>query len=102
VIGQPVGEIGGVQQAEGRRRQEVLSLAASRRLPDERRGVPLGEKDLVSPGLEPLVQQLDLGALARAVDPLDDDELAALERGLRAPRCLRDMAHDGRQGFAPE
>jgi len=39
------------------------------------RGVPLGEEDLVAGQLQPPLEQVDLGRLPRAVEPLDGDQL---------------------------
>ena len=44
-----VGEIGGVDQAEGGGREHLLPLAAARGLMHQRRGVPFAESDRVSP-----------------------------------------------------
>jgi len=77
-VGEPVGEVGRVQQAERRRRQEVLLLAALGRLPDEVRRVPLGKYNLMPARFEPLVQELDLRALAGAVDPFDDEQFSRI------------------------
>src|SRR5260221_2820867 len=86
LVGEAVREVGGVQQAEGAGGQEVLLLAALGRLAHQVGGVPLGEEDLMPARLEPFVQQLDLGALPRPVDPLDDDQLATRARSGRRAR----------------
>src|SRR6185295_11580464 len=43
---------------------------------DQRRRVPLGEKNRITFGFEPLIEKRELGRLAAAVGALDDEELA--------------------------
>ena len=80
---QAVREIGGVQEAERQRRQDFRLLPPPGSLFDELGGVPFGEEDIVAPGIEPLAEQTELGALARSVDPLHDNELARVGMGNR-------------------
>ena len=72
----PRGEVGGVDQAEAHRRQQSPPLPAPRRAAHDRGRVPSREDGDVALGPQPFVQQVQLRALARAVDPLDDDQLA--------------------------
>ena len=74
--GGAAGEVGGVDQAERHRRQQVLAFAEAGCGFDDGRRVPLAEDDQVAEVDEPLAQQVELGALARAVDALDDDQSA--------------------------
>ena len=88
-----------MQQRERRGREQVTFLRASCRILNERRRVPLGEENGISFGLEPLVEQGELGGLAAAVGAFDDEEFAGelvLSVGdHRRPRlgysCYRDV-----------
>src|SRR5204863_3228947 len=68
------GEIRGVDQGEGERREQLLALAARGRGLHDRRRVPLAEQHRIAVAFEPLREQRELRALARAVDALDDEE----------------------------
>ena len=74
LVEQAVGEVGRVQQAERRRRQQVLLLAGLGRRLDQRGRVPLSDDDRPAGRRQPLGEQAELRGLARAVDALDDDQ----------------------------
>src|SRR5262249_43911954 len=82
LVGEAVGEIDRVQQAEGGGGEQVLLLAAPHRTPHQQRGIPLGEERLVAARQEPAVEQAELGRLAGPVDAFDDDELAGIRMRL--------------------
>ena len=71
-----VREIRGVDQAEGRRREHLLLLAALGNVPDQGGGVPLAEHHAVTLGLQPLVKEHQLGGFPGPIDPLDDKQLS--------------------------
>ncbi len=67
-----VREIGGVQQGErGGGQQPALFSAAGGGL-HQRRGIPFGEVDAIAADFQPALQQIELGAFSRAVNPFDD------------------------------
>ena len=69
-----IGKIGRVDQAEGHRRQHLFLLAPFGDVVHQRGGVPLAEVDDVTLRLQPLLQQRELRALARSIDPFDDEQ----------------------------
>ena len=68
-----VGEIGGMDQAErvGRKQLPLLSLA--RGILDQLGGIPLAEKHLQPLQFQPALEQVNLGGLARPIQPLHGD-----------------------------
>ncbi len=84
-----VGKIGGMDQAESGGSEHLLLLAAARGFVHQRGRIPLAESDGEAARAEPLAQQRNLRALARAVDSLDDNELASMtvggEQGIHQP-----------------
>ena len=80
---EPAGKVGGVEQAERRRRQAFVFLSPFGRVLDQLRGVPFGEEDFMAFRLQPLVQQQQLRALARPIDALDDDQFPGIGMGRR-------------------
>src|SRR5206468_12769673 len=95
-IGHTIDKFGGLQEAERDRFQEVLLLAALGRLSHQVGRFPLGKYNLMAPRFEPLVQELDLRALAGAVDPFDDDQPATSQQS-SAPRHSLFRMVGGRQ-----
>ena len=61
---QPTGKVRGMQQAERRRGEALRFFPSFRGLFHQLRGIPFGKEDLVALGLKPLMQQLQLSALA--------------------------------------
>src|SRR5206468_3314790 len=96
VVG-PAGEVGGVDQAERERRQLPAALPPLRGGLHDGRGVPFAEHGQVALAHQPLVEQVELGALSRTVDPLDDEQLSGEVAVLthrstllpRTPPCVR-------------
>jgi len=78
---QPAGEVGGMEQAERRRSQTLVFLAALGRILDQFGRVPFREKDFMAFRFQPLVEQQQLGALPGAIDALDNDQLAGVRMG---------------------
>jgi hypothetical protein len=80
---EPVSHVGGVDEAEGCRRQHLLLLPLLGRCFDQRGGVPFTEGYAISLTDEPLAQQVKLGTLARSVDALDNEQLAGQGSSIR-------------------
>ena len=73
-----VGEIGGVDQGESGGREKLLPFAFGRGFLDEDGGIPLGEEDAIALEFEPALDEVDLGGLAGAIQPLDSDEFSRI------------------------
>jgi len=73
-----VGEVGGVDEAEGGGGEEILFLALAGGGFDQGGGVPLAEEDLEALQFEPAFEEIDLGRLAGAVEAFDGDEAAGI------------------------
>ncbi len=73
---QAIGEVGGVNQAKGGRREHLLLLAAAGGFAHERGRIPFAEGDGVAAAPKPLGKQGDLGGLAGAVDSFDNNQAA--------------------------
>ena len=74
----PVGEVGRVNQAERHGRQHFLDLASLGGSAHDGRRVPFREHGDQVLAVEPLAQQVNLRALAGAIDALDDDQLSRI------------------------
>jgi len=61
-----------VDEAEGRRRQELLLFASLGSVFDQRRRVPFTKHNSIAFGLEPLMQEHQLRRLARAINTFDN------------------------------
>src|SRR5262249_40168018 len=64
----------GVDEREGERGEQLALLAPLGRRAHDRRRVPLAVDHRIAFRAQPLGEQRELGALARAVDPLDDEQ----------------------------
>ena len=71
-----VGEIGGVNEAEGGRREQLALLALAGGGFDQLGGIPLAEIDLQLLQFEPALQQINLGGFPRAIQAFHRDEAA--------------------------
>ena len=81
VVEEPIGEVGGVQQAERHRREGILLLACLGRRLHQRRRVPLRHEDGMARRAKPLRQQADLRRLSGPVDALDHEQLSGIRVG---------------------
>jgi len=73
-----IGEVGGVEERKRGGREEALLFAAAGGGFYEGRGVPLGEMEAIATDFEPTLEEIELGAFARAVGAFDDDEGAGV------------------------
>jgi len=69
-----VGEVRGVDEAEGRWREQFALFALARGRFHQFRRVPLAEIDLDALGFQPALEQINLRGLARPVEALDGDQ----------------------------
>ena len=72
---QPVGEIGGVEQGEGPRVQDVSLFGVLDGLAYQGRPGPAGREDPVALDFQPLLERCDMGRAPDAVRALNGDQL---------------------------
>src|ERR1041385_8177777 len=73
-----IGKVGSVQPRAARGGEQGTLLGAFCRILDERRRVPLREKDRIAFGLQPLIKECELSRLTAAVSAFDDKEFAGI------------------------
>src|SRR5207244_13577083 len=83
-----VGEVGGVEQAEGDDGQLVPGLGLVDGVGEERRAGPARVTHRVALELEPGTEQLDLGRAPDPVGPLDDDQVSGKRPRLEIGEAL--------------
>src|SRR4029078_5757609 len=86
----PLDEVCGVDERERQRREQLTPLAPTRRRANDGRGIPLAVDDEVAGRSQPLGEEHELRALARAVHALDHEQLA----GERPRATVERRAHD--------
>ena len=69
-----IGEIGGVNEAEGGRGQEIHLLALAGGAFHQFGGIPLGKEHLELLHLHPAFEQIDLRGLAGTIESFDSDQ----------------------------
>ena len=88
-----VGEIRGVDEAEGGGREQFAFFAFAGRGLDEFGGIPFAEKNLQALQFQPAFEEVDLCGFAGAVQPLDRDEAP---RKIEFGKSLRHSPHQNK------